>query len=107
MDPSVLQLIFIISLLLFIIILLSSIKFCKVSNSNNKVNGLQFFDKDYKMIAENFEDPNINPLIDIVHLGEEKLVKQAADQEMQNIRLRALDSRITTAENVAKSLQLM
>ncbi len=107
MNPSVLQLLFIISLLLFIIILLSSIKICKVPKTDKKEFGTQFFDKEYKIIAENFEATDIKPVIDIIHQSEEKLVKQAADQEMQNIRLRALDTRLTNAENVAKSLQLM
>jgi hypothetical protein len=107
MDPSSLQLIFIISLLLLVIILLSSIKICKVPNSDTRSNGLHFIDKEYQMIAENFDVPNIKPLGDIIIQNEEKLVKQAADQETQNIRLRALDARITSAENVAKSLQLM
>lgn len=107
MDPSVLQLVFIISLLLLIIILLSSIKICKVPNYNKNKAGLNFIDKEYKIIAENFADLDIKPLMDIVHQSEEKLVKQEADQAMQNIRLRALDARITSAENVAKSLQLM
>jgi hypothetical protein len=106
MDPSVLQLTFIISLLLLIIILLSSIKICKVQTDKRKF-GLNFIDKDYNIIAENFANTNINPLMDVVIQSEEKLVKQSADQEMQNIRLRALDARITNAENVAKSLQLL
>ncbi len=107
MDPSVLQLIFIITLLLLIIILLSSIKICKVKSQDKMTTGLRFYDKEYKTIAENFEDTDIKPLMDIVHQSEEKLVKQAADQEMQNIRLRALDARISSAESVAKSLQLI
>ena len=107
MDPSVLQLIFIITLLLLIIILLSSVKICKVKNPDKSTTGLHFYDKEYKMIAENFADADIKPLMDIVHQSEEKLVKQAADQEMQNIRLRALDARISNAENIAKSLQLI
>ncbi len=108
--------VWVITLLLLVIIILSGVKVCNTNNVNNvsnmKKENTRFMDSRYSYISEPFEanltpNPIIKQFGDLTQERIDKTLQKTIDQERKNLQIYNLKNQVESIENKIAVLQQM